>query len=86
MVRINAVLKEEIVTELDVMASELHKSRSELLREAAENLLAEYRRKREEERRQARMREAMAKQDRLREKSGDWDGVAEVRKWREARR
>ncbi len=86
MMRINAVLKEEMVAELDTMAREVHKSRSELLREAAEKLIGEHRKKQEEELRQARVLQALAAQDRLREKSGVWDGVAEVRKWREARK
>jgi len=84
MVRINAVLSEEIVEELDTLAREEHKSRSELLREAAENLIAEHRRRQEEERRRASLERAVAAQDRLRMKSGAWDGVAEVRKWRES--
>ena len=84
MVRINAVLSEEIVEELDKIASEEHKNRSELLRKAAENLIAEHHARREEERRRARLQKSVAIQDRLREKSGEWDGVAEVRKWRES--
>ncbi len=84
MVRINAVLSEEIVEQLDNLAREEHKNRSELLREAAENLIAEHRRRQEEERRRARLERAVAAQDRLRNKSGAWDGVAEVRKWRES--
>lgn len=82
--RINAVLSEDIVAELDNLAREEHKNRSELLREAAENLIAEHRRRQEEERRRARLERAVAAQDRLRHKSGAWDGVAEVRKWRES--
>jgi metal-responsive CopG/Arc/MetJ family transcriptional regulator len=83
MVRINAVLSEEIVEELDNIASEEHKNRSELLREAAENLIAEHHMKREEERRRTLLQRSVEIQDRLREKSGGWDGVTEVRKWRE---
>lgn len=83
MVRINAVLSEDIVEELDSIARDEHKNRSELLREAAAMLIEEHRRRREEERRKARLEQARATQDRLREKSGKWDGVAEVRKWRD---
>lgn len=83
MVRINAVLSEQIVEELDNIASEEHKNRSELLREAAEKLIAEHHARREEEHRRTRLLRSVASQDRLREKSGGWDGVAEVRKWRE---
>jgi metal-responsive CopG/Arc/MetJ family transcriptional regulator len=83
MVRINAVLSEDIIEELDNIAREEHKNRSALLREAAETLIAEHHRRREEERRKARLKSAVTIQDRLREKAGAWDGVAEVRKWRE---
>jgi metal-responsive CopG/Arc/MetJ family transcriptional regulator len=83
MVRINAVLSEEIVEELDSIGQEEHKNRSELLREAAERLITEYRMKKENELRMARLEKAVAIQERLREKSVGWDGMAEVRKWRE---
>jgi metal-responsive CopG/Arc/MetJ family transcriptional regulator len=83
MVRINAVLSEDIIEELNNIAREEHKNRSALLREAAETLIAEHRRRREEEQRKGRLERAVTIQDRLREKAGIWDGVAEVRKWRE---
>jgi metal-responsive CopG/Arc/MetJ family transcriptional regulator len=83
MVRINAVLREDIVEELDIIAREEHKNRSELLREAAERLIADHRARREEELRTARLERSISTQERLREKSAGWDGVAEVRKWRE---
>jgi len=81
--RINAVISDELVRALDAIAQEEKKSRSQLLREGAEKVIADYERKREEKRRQTKMQEAMAIQDRLREKAGSWDGVAEIRKWRE---
>jgi metal-responsive CopG/Arc/MetJ family transcriptional regulator len=83
MVRINAVLSEEIIEELDGIAREEHKNRSELLREAAEKLINEHRKRREDELRRARLDKSVATQERLSEKSGGWDGVSEVRKWRE---
>jgi metal-responsive CopG/Arc/MetJ family transcriptional regulator len=81
--RINAVLSDELIQALDAIAQEEKKSRSQLLREGAEKVIAEYERKKEEKRRQLEMQEAMIIQDQLREKSGVWDGVAEIRKWRE---
>jgi len=71
------------VRALDAIAHEEKKSRSQLLREGAEKIIAEYERQSEERRRQVKMQQAMAVQDRLREKSGTWDGVAEIRKWRD---
>jgi metal-responsive CopG/Arc/MetJ family transcriptional regulator len=81
--RINAVLSDELVEALDAIAQEQRKSRSELLREAAEKLIREYQRQQEEERRRFRRQQAIETQERLRQKAGDWDGVAEVRKWRD---
>ena len=81
--RINAILSDELVRALDAIAHEEKKSRSQLLREGAEKIIAEYERQSEERRRQVKMQQAMAVQDRLREKSGTWDGVAEIRKWRD---
>ena len=81
--RINAVLSDELVQALDAIAQEEKKSRSQLLREGAEKIIAEYERKWEEKRRRVKMQQAMAVQDRLRQKSGTWDAVAEIRKWRD---
>lgn len=86
MVRINAILSKDVLEEIDRIAEAEKKSRSLLLREAAERLVEERRRKRDEDLRRARIEEAMKTQDRLRKKSGSWDGVAEVRKWRDASR
>lgn len=81
--RINAILSDELVQALDAIAQEKNKSRSQLLREGAEKIIAEYERQSEERRRRVKMQQAMAVQDRLRDKSGTWDGVAEIRKWRD---
>jgi metal-responsive CopG/Arc/MetJ family transcriptional regulator len=81
--RINAILSDELVQALDTIAQEEKKSRSQLLREGAEKVIVEYERKWEEKRRRAKMQQAMAVQDRLRQKSGTWDAVAEIRKWRD---
>jgi metal-responsive CopG/Arc/MetJ family transcriptional regulator len=82
--RINTILSEEIIKELDAIAREEHKSRSLLLREAAEKFIEEYHRKLEEARRKKRIKQAIKTQDNLRKKSGKWNGVSEIRKWREA--
>jgi metal-responsive CopG/Arc/MetJ family transcriptional regulator len=81
--RINAILNDTLVQALDAIAKEEKKTRSQLLREGAEKIIAEFERKQEEKRRRAKMQQAMIIQDRLRQKSGAWDGVAEIRKWRE---
>jgi metal-responsive CopG/Arc/MetJ family transcriptional regulator len=86
MVRINTVFPQTILEKLDGIAKDEKKSRSMLLREAAEKLIEEHQRRLEEKRRKERMKRAFDVQDRLRKKSGRWNGVSEVRKWREATR
>ena len=82
MVRINALLSEDMIKELDKIAKDERKSRSSLLREAAVKLIEEYKHRVEERLRRERMGKAIDTQNRLRKKSGKWNGVAEVRKWR----
>jgi metal-responsive CopG/Arc/MetJ family transcriptional regulator len=83
MVRINAVLREEIVDGIDEIAKETGESRSSLLREAAQRLIKEYRHQKAEEMRRKKTTRAIQVQDRLRKKAGKWNAVAELRKWRE---
>ncbi|NOY64925.1 MAG: ribbon-helix-helix protein, CopG family [Nitrospirae bacterium] len=83
MVRINTVLTEDILKELDRIASEQRKSRSMLIREAINLLIDNYERMLKETKRREKTKRAMKIQDRLRKKSGKWNGVAEIRKWRE---
>ncbi len=85
MVRINAVFDEDMIEEIDRMGKESRKSRSALLREAAERLIEEYRRQKDEAMRKEKVREAIAVQDRLRRKSKKWDGISELRRLRESR-
>ena len=86
MVRINTVFPETILEKLDSIAKDENKSRSMLLREAAEKLIEEHQHRLEEKRRKDRMKRALDTQDKLRKKSGKWDGVSAVRKGREAAR
>jgi metal-responsive CopG/Arc/MetJ family transcriptional regulator len=86
MVRINAILPEETIKKIDTIAKEEKKSRSKLLREAAEKLIKEYERIKAEKIRKERLMNSIKIQDKLRKKAGKWDGVSEVRKWRELRK
>ena len=86
MVRINAILSENTIEELDTITKAEHKSRSMILREAAEKYIEDYQRRMEEVRRKERVRHAIETQDKLRKKSGTWDGVSELRKWRQVTR
>ncbi len=85
MVRINAVFDEDMIEEIDRMGKENRKSRSAFLREAAEKLIEEYRREKDEAMRKGKVAQAIRVQDRLRKKSKKWDGVSELRRWRESR-
>ena len=59
MVRINAVLREDIVEGIDRISKETGESRSSLLREAAQKLIAEYNRRKAEEIRRAKAARAV---------------------------
>jgi metal-responsive CopG/Arc/MetJ family transcriptional regulator len=83
MVRINAVLREDIVEGIDQIAKETGRNRSSLLREAALKLIQEHRLEKAEKIRRKKAARAIQVQDRLRKKAGKWDAVAELRKWRE---
>jgi metal-responsive CopG/Arc/MetJ family transcriptional regulator len=83
MIRVNVVLTEELVEQLDLIARQEHKNRSEVLREAAAAKIEEYRRELAEKELRERRQRAVAVQDRLRERIGDWDGTAQIRDWRD---
>lgn len=86
MVRINAVFPEETLKKIDAIAKEKNESRSGFLREAAEKSIEEYQKMKAEELRKKRIIHSMKIQDKLRKKSAQWDGVSEIRKWREFRK
>ena len=85
MVRINTVFQEDIIEEIDRIAKEKRKSRSRLLREAAQSYIKQYQAQKAEEIKRKKIKASMEVQDRIREKSGKWDPVSELRKWREKR-
>lgn len=53
------------------------------MREAAEKLIRENQLQQKAEQRRPSGQQAIEAQERLRQKAGDWDGGAEVRKWRD---
>ena len=83
MVRINAVFPEDTLVKIDAIAKDKKKSMSSFLREAAEKLIEEYQRQKAEEIKRERRKRAIETQDKLKKKAGKWNGVSEVRKWRE---
>jgi len=84
--RINAMLTADLLKAIDDAAEEQGKSRSQFIREATAKYIAEHEQVKKEERRKQAFARAVEVQDRLRKKSGAWDGGAEVRKWREKER
>jgi metal-responsive CopG/Arc/MetJ family transcriptional regulator len=84
--RINSILDEELLKKIDRTAKEMKKSRSLFIREASERYLRDYEAKKLEEERKRKFAAAVQVQDKLREKTGEWDGVGEIRKWREKSR
>jgi len=84
-VRITTLFQKDIIEEIDRIAKEEGKSRSRLLREAAQGYIEQYQTQKAEEIKKKKITNSMEVQDRTREKSGKWDPVSELRKWRERR-
>jgi metal-responsive CopG/Arc/MetJ family transcriptional regulator len=84
MLRINAIFEEGFLKLMTRVAREEHLSRSELIRKAVGDYLARHTQKREEAKRRQTVAKAIRIQDALRQKAGSWDGVAEIRRWRDA--
>lgn len=84
MLRVNAIFEEEFLKRMTQVAREEHLSRSELIRHAVADYLECHAQGRERKRRQKSVAEAIAVQDALRRKAGDWDGPAEIRRWRDS--
>lgn len=85
MLKINITLPSQFLAKVDKTAKEENLSRSEFLRRAVETYWEVRRQKVADKKRIHNIKEAIKIQDRLRKKAGKWDGVAEIRKWREAR-
>ena len=83
MMRINVMLTEEIIEQLDKISRIEQKNRSELLREAAIYLIKEHQRLIAEKERILRIKTAISIQDTIRKKSARWNSTGELRKWRE---
>lgn len=84
-VKINITLPEEELRKVDAFTRRQGDTRSGLIQQALRFFL-EYKKKEEEEKeRRERMANAALEIKELKEKSGEWDGVAEIRKWRETR-
>ena len=84
-IKINITLPRDELGKIDAFARKEYDSRSGFIRRAVKFFMEEREREEKEEERRKRMLKAAADIRRVREKSGDWNGVAEVRKWRDTR-
>lgn len=85
MVRVNLSIGEKELRELDRIREKENISRSKLIREAIVLYKKEFEKIDLENRRIEKIKNAIRIQDDLRKYSKGWDGVSEIRKWREAR-
>lgn len=85
MARVNIIVQDDLLEEIDKAATQDNLSRSGLLQEAARAYLDRQRHQRETAERKAKMEKAAAEMDRLAEKFGKWDGVKIIRHFRDSR-
>lgn len=83
--KINITLSEEELAKINDFARSDFSSRSGFIRRAVRIYIKQLKQNEEEKKRQQRMRRAALDIRKLREKAGEWNGVAEIRKWRETR-
>ena len=82
-VKINITLPEEELRKADAFTRRQGDTRSGLIQQALRFFLEYKKRDEEEKERRERMVKAALEIKELKEKSGEWDGVAEIRRWRE---
>ena len=85
MARVNVFMSDDLLKAVDSQAEMEKINRSALLQKAAEGYLEQVRKEREEAERRRKMQEACRKMDELAAKLGDWDPVAIIRQFRDAR-
>ena len=85
MVRVNLSINEQELQILDDMVKNQNVTRSRLIRDAIKLYKRKFDRMDMENKRIERISNAIKIQDRLSKYSKDWDGVSEIRKWRESR-
>jgi metal-responsive CopG/Arc/MetJ family transcriptional regulator len=84
-VKVNITLPEDELHSIDQFVKEQGVTRSRLILEALHWYIERAKEFEAESRKRLSMQKASASIRKLREKSGEWDGVAEIRKWRDAR-
>jgi len=84
-VKINITLPEEELREVDTFIQRQGNTRSGLIQQALRFFIEQKEREEREKEKREEMLKAALEIKELRKKSGEWDGVTEIRKWREAR-
>lgn len=84
-VKINITLPEEELRGVDAFIQKQGNTRSGLIQQALQFFIEQKEKEEREKEKREEMRKAVLEMKQLREKSGEWGGVAEIRKWREAR-
>ncbi|WP_454062251.1 ribbon-helix-helix domain-containing protein [Candidatus Nitrospira salsa] len=85
MARVNVIIPDQILNDLDRAAAEESMSRSGLLQAATQRYLEERRLEKETAARKKKMEQAALKMDHLAKKFGKWDGVGTIREFRDQR-
>ena len=85
MARVNVFMSDDLLKAVDTQAETEQINRSALLQKAAVGYLEQVRKEREEAERRRKMQEACKRMDELAAKLGDWDPVAIIRQFRDAR-
>ena len=85
MARINVMMPDDTLQDVDHAATEEHLTRSAFLQKAARRYLEAKRLEKEALERKQRMQVAAAKMDNLANKFGKWDGVGTIRRFRDQR-
>lgn len=85
MARVNVFMSDDLLKAVDAEAEQEGINRSALLQKAAGFYLRQAREQREEAERKRKMEDACKRMDDLAAKLGDWDPVAIIRQFRDAR-
>jgi metal-responsive CopG/Arc/MetJ family transcriptional regulator len=84
-VKINVTLPDEELKRVDAFARKQGNTRSGLIQRALHFFIKQKEGEEEDKKRRQGMTKAISEIKQLREKSGDWDGVSEIRKGRESK-
>ena len=85
MLRINLSVDEKSLKDLDYLSKSQNQNRSKIIREAIQIYKNEFEKQKLDLKRKQNILEAIKIQNELKKYSKGWDGVIEIRKWRESR-